>query len=192
MNLDLRPILRGETDRITLDILLDPEAPIGVEFEGQAHLRGTVVSNNVSGAAVSEHGYMQLSAEVQVAYRGECARCLSTVTGVFSLPFERVVVTEGTLDAEEEENNIDEYVILKNGILDVDDLSDLACEAVLLAFPMRLVCAEDCPGLCPVCGKPKREGACFCEKKSIDPRWAVLSSIKFDEDGNMVTDGDEN
>ena len=35
---------------------------------------------------------------------------------------------------------------------------------------------------CPKCGKPLREGSCGCPTKEIDPRWAVLASLKFDDD----------
>ena len=187
MNLDLRPMLRGETERIELDIMLGPEAPLGVEFTGQARLVGVITSNNVNGGAVNECGYMNLSAEAEVSYRGECARCLDAVEDVFYLPFERVVVTEGTLSDEELEENVDEYVVIKNGILDGDELSELVREAILLSFPMRLLCSEDCEGLCPTCGKPKREGTCGCSTKTVDPRWAALASIKFDENGNMIS-----
>ncbi len=186
MNLDLRPMLRGETQRIDLDILLSPESPMGVEFVGEARLLGTITSNNVKGGAVSECGYMDLEAEAQVTYRGECARCLEPVEDVFILPFERVIVTEGTLSEEEEEDNVDEYVVIKNGILDGEELAALVEEAILLSFPMRLLCDEECEGLCPTCGKPRREGACSCNTKTVDPRWAALASIRFDEDGNMI------
>jgi uncharacterized protein len=52
---------------------------------------------------------------------------------------------------------------------------------------MRLLCEEDCPGLCPKCGKPKREGPCGCPTKEIDPRLAVLA--KFFEDDSEENDG---
>ena len=182
MNLDLRPMLRGETDRIELDFLLDPEAPYGVEFEGQARLTGVISVNSVKGAAVNECGYMSLEAEAEVSYLGECARCLSPVKGVFTMPFERTVVTEGTLSEEEEENNVDEYVILKNGILDGDDLSEIVKETILLTFPMRLLCDEDCPGLCPKCGKQLKHGACGCPTREIDPRLAVLAKLLEESD----------
>jgi uncharacterized protein len=72
-----------------------------------------------------------------------------------------------------------EYVILQNGMLDIDDS---VREALILTFPMRLLCDEDCLGLCPKCGKPRREGECGCTTKEVDPRWAVLASLKFDEE----------
>jgi uncharacterized protein len=42
---------------------------------------------------------------------------------------------------------------------------------------MRILCDEDCPGLCPKCGKPKREGECGCPTREIDPRLAILQTL---------------
>jgi uncharacterized protein len=47
---------------------------------------------------------------------------------------------------------------------------------------MRLLCSEDCEGLCPHCGKPKRGGDCGCTGKEIDPRLAILKTF-FDDSG---------
>lgn len=170
MNLDVRPILRGEITRLPLDFPIEPEAPEGVSFDGELRLVGEITNRG---------GYMRLEATAEIPYSGLCARCLSPVSDVYTMPFERTVVTEGTLTEEEEEDNIDEYVIVRDGFLDVDDS---VREALILSFPMRLLCEEDCPGLCPKCGKPRREGDCGCVTREIDPRWAVLASLTFDED----------
>ena len=61
------------------------------------------------------------------------------------------------------------------------DVDEPLCEELLLGFPSRLLCSEDCEGLCPKCGKPKREGDCGCVLKEIDPRLAVLKNF-FDKD----------
>ncbi|MBE6585746.1 MAG: DUF177 domain-containing protein [Ruminococcaceae bacterium] len=175
MNLDLRPMLRGETNRIDIDFLLEPENLDGVVFPEKAHIIGEITNRG---------GYMKLVASAEIPYQGECARCLDPVASVYVLPFERTVVTEGTLTEEQKEDNVDEFVIIQGGFLDIDDA---VREALILSFPMRLLCSEDCPGLCPKCGKPKREGACGCSEKEIDPRWAVLASLRFDEEED--TDG---
>ncbi len=172
MNIDLKPMLRGEITRLPIDFPIEPEAPYGVSFEGDVRVIGEITNQG---------GYMRLVAIAEIPYSGECARCLTEVSGVYAMPFERTVVTEGTLTEEQEEDNVDEYVILQNGMLDIDDS---VREALILSFPMRLLCNEDCPGLCPKCGKPLREGSCGCTTKEVDPRWAVLASLKFDEDEN--------
>ena len=170
MNIDLKPMLRGEITRMPIDFSIEPEAPYVVSFDGDVRVEGEITNQG---------GYMRLIATAEIPYSGTCARCLSDVNGVFTMPFERTVVTEGTLTEEQEEDNVDEYVILENGMLDIDDS---VREALILSFPMRLLCDEDCPGLCPKCGKSLRDGTCGCSTKEIDPRWAVLASLKFDED----------
>ena len=97
---------------------------------------------------------------------------------IFTHESGRSVAAEGTIDDERLEELIDEYVVLKGHELDVDDP---LCEELMLGFPTRLLCSEDCEGLCPKCGKPRREGDCGCSQKEIDPRLAVLAHF-FDED----------
>ena len=53
------------------------------------------------------------------------------------------------------------------------DLSQLALEDVFLSLPSKLLCKEDCKGICPQCGKNLNEGPCGC-KKEVDPRLAAL------------------
>ncbi len=170
MKLDLKPMLRGEITRMPLDFTIEPESPEGVTFVGDVRVSGTITNSG---------GYMRLAVDVTIPYRGLCARCLADVHDDFYMPFERTVVTEGTLTEEQLEDDVDEYVVLCDGILDIDDA---VREAIILEFPMRLLCDEDCPGLCPKCGKPLRDGACGCSTREIDPRWAVLSTLRFDED----------
>ena len=50
-------------------------------------------------------------------------------------------------------------------------------EQVLLATPVKLVCREDCKGLCPHCGSNLNVEPCNCQQPS-DPRWAALSDLK--------------
>ena len=179
MRLDMRPMLRGEISRIAVDDWLCPDPIQGVTFEGDAHVVGEVTN---------EAGYMRLLLEATVPYHGVCARCLAPVDDVFRMRFERTVAAEGTLSVEQMEENVDEYVIIEHGELDLDE--ELR-EALILSFPMRLLCAEDCPGLCPRCGKPRREGPCSCPTKEPDPRLAVLRTLlDKNEDGNNKNDNE--
>ena len=168
MVVDVAPLLRGEVKKIDIDYILSTEQIDGVSFE-DAHVVGVLTDNS---------GYMRLKLQATLFYHGECARCLAPVDGVFSLDFERTVTTEGTIDEERLEELEDEYVVLQGHMLSVDDA---LLEEVALSFPTRLLCSEDCEGLCPKCGKPKREGDCGCPTREIDPRLAVLAKF-FDSD----------
>ena len=169
MVVDVAPLLRGEVNRIEIDYTLSPEQMDGISFEEDAHVVGTITDNA---------GYMRLKLKAELNYHGECARCLAPVDGVFSLDFERTVAVEGMIDEEKLEELVDEYVLVEGKELDVDET---LCEELVLSFPTRLLCSEDCPGLCPKCGKPRREGDCGCSDKEIDPRLAVLMHY-FDKD----------
>jgi uncharacterized protein len=57
-------------------------------------------------------------------------------------------------------------------------LEDVLREQVLLAVPLKVVCREDCKGLCPLCGKNRNEDQCACEQQLDDPRWSALSEIR--------------
>lgn len=59
------------------------------------------------------------------------------------------------------------------------DLDPIVREQVLLALPASVVCKDDCKGLCPRCGQDLNEAECGCERKVVDPRLAVLKSIKL-------------
>ena len=56
------------------------------------------------------------------------------------------------------------------------DLDELVRADLLLELPTKVLCREDCKGLCPKCGKDLNFGPCDC-KKEIDPRWQALSDL---------------
>ena len=162
MVIDVGPLLRGEVHKIDIDYMLTPEALFGIDFESDAHVTGSITDNA---------GYMSLTAEAEIAYASRCARCLEDIFGTFILEFNRTVASSGTLQNEAN----DEYVIVKNGFLDID--RELV-EDLMLEFPSKLLCKEECAGLCPKCGKSLNYGACDCpKKKEIDPRLAILQKL---------------
>lgn len=169
MIVDISPLLRGEVSRISIDYALTPLKMEGVEFSSDAHVTGALTNNA---------GYMKLSLLAELPYRAECARCLSPALGVFSVDFVRTVATPGMLSQQQIADNVDEYVVVKDGRLDIDEE---LLECCLLEFPTKLLCSTDCEGLCSVCGKPKRDG-CGCVDKHIDPRLAVLAKLLERED----------
>ena len=168
--LDIRPLLRGEVSSISVDFTLDFNDIDDVKIKGPVKVRGKIDDNA---------GYMRMRLEVGFDYVGECARCLDPVEGTFKSEVERTVVTEGALTKEQEEENIDEYVIACKGFVNVDEQIE---ETVLFDFPKKLLCSEDCPGLCPKCGKKLRDGACSCPKKDPDPRWSALADLLDKDD----------
>ena len=64
------------------------------------------------------------------------------------------------------------------------DVASLLWEQFLLALPVKPLCDENCPGLCPNCGKPLRDGPCGCVTEKGDPRLAVLKNLKVPRGSN--------
>jgi uncharacterized protein len=42
---------------------------------------------------------------------------------------------------------------------------------------LRLLCSEDCKGLCQKCGADLNHGKCNCPEHEPDPRWAALKKL---------------
>jgi len=57
-------------------------------------------------------------------------------------------------------------------------LEDALREQVLLSVPLRVLCREDCKGLCPTCGKNLNLERCSCANEVPDVRWTALKEIR--------------
>lgn len=63
------------------------------------------------------------------------------------------------------------------------DLSSAVMRNILAVMPMKVVCSDDCKGLCPVCGQNLNVKDCGCDMTYVDPRFESLRSLlKFDEE----------
>lgn len=57
------------------------------------------------------------------------------------------------------------------------DLTEVIEECLAVSIPMKTVCRDDCPGLCPVCGADLSLGQCSCPSPEVDIRLAPLSAL---------------
>ncbi|WP_373213694.1 DUF177 domain-containing protein [Ruminococcus sp. 5_1_39BFAA] len=107
-----------------------------------------------------------------------CDRCLEQVSVDIPLQFQRKLDLK--LTDEERVNDLDESSYLTGMDLDVDQL---VCLEVLMSWPLKVLCKEDCKGICSQCGKNLNDGPCGCVDEPKDPRMAAISDIfsKFKE-----------
>lgn len=101
-----------------------------------------------------------------------CDRCLKNVPVTLDLPIEKTVDLKES-DTEGIEN-LNEANYIEVSSLDVDKL---VCNEILVNFPMKTLCREDCKGLCQHCGKDLNIGGCDCNKESLDPRMSAIRDI---------------
>ena len=98
-----------------------------------------------------------------------CDRCLTPVERDLSMNFEHILVHE--LAGEDEE----EFIVCGDYTLDLDELVAMD---ILLELPTRILCREDCKGLCPKCGTNLNESTCNCsQEKEVDSRLSVLLTL---------------
>ncbi len=60
------------------------------------------------------------------------------------------------------------------------DVHAWARDALALALPTKIVCSEDCAGLCAVCGENLNRAPGHVHEREPDPRWAALRELKLD------------
>lgn len=69
--------------------------------------------------------------------------------------------------------------LLKKDIQDLSkvDLKPIFRENIILNIPIKLICSDDCQGLCSQCGTNLNLKKCECKEDNIDPRLAKLQDF---------------
>jgi uncharacterized protein len=165
---------------LSLDFQCDPALldPLG---EGVSLVEPVEVSLRIT---PQDDRYV-IEGTVRGTVRIECDRCAAPVTLAVNAPcaVDAVPAPPGT-DAGERGG-------LLLGELDVTfvpgallNVQDLVREQLLLQVPMRVLCREDCAGLCPRCRKNLNTGPCGCpEATAIDPRLEILKKVRHLPEG---------
>ena len=61
---------------------------------------------------------------------------------------------------------------------DLIDIEEIVLDTMAAGQSLKNLFRDDCKGLCPVCGSNLNDGDCGCNRKEIDPRFAVLQDFK--------------
>ena len=113
-----------------------------------------------------------IKGETKVTVVIPCDRCLEDVDTELDLSFEKNVkpgVSDPDVDDESDEANyIDGYHL---------DVEQLLYNEILIGWPAKVLCSEDCKGICSVCGQNLNYGSCDCEDTSLDPRMSVIRDV---------------
>ncbi len=181
------------TDVLLDDKRIDTEVPIGLERLDFDFGSFPIVEKSPASISIEkkEEEFLEIQGKASIKVKVPCDRCLDDVIVLLELDFTETVPSgsdESPEKAESEPENDDiesgsafepDYY-LEGYNLDVDKL--LFGEA-LLNWPSRVLCKEDCKGLCPVCGQNLNHGDCGCERKALDPRMAKVLDVfsKFKE-----------
>jgi uncharacterized protein len=155
----------GEGRKLTL------EAPIEALVLGSERYTAEppLVQAELTISRMAGGGYA-LRLRFAAALAGPCMRCLKPAAPRIEVDAREVDVPGGGEELESP------YV--KEEIL---DLAAWARDAFALAMPAKILCREDCPGLCPVCAVDLAEaGPEHRHEAAPDPRWAKLRELELE------------
>lgn len=147
--------------RMGLELIAVPEgAPLHLDLVLQSVSEGVLVTGTVVAPT-----------------SGECARCLTPVTGEVEIELTELYAypdstTEETTEADEIPR------VGRDRGTETIDLEQPITDAVGLALPFSPVCTPDCQGLCLECGVRLADAEPGHHHEQIDPRWAKLAQLR--------------
>jgi len=132
-----------------------------------------VVKGNVRLARTEVFVNGQIDTRAQV----ECDRCLQPVELPVIAAFDLEYITGRDYESSETAELTDAELSVSVFDGEAIDVDEIVKEQILLAVPTRMLCREDCKGICPECGIDRNTGECTCVTNDIDPRWAALKKL---------------
>jgi uncharacterized protein len=158
----------GEGRRIELSVPIDPLELGGERYE----IEPERVPVQLEVSRMTGSGYA-LRLRFHAALTGQCMRCLKAASPEVEVEAREVEVPDG--GEELESPYVDGEKL---------DLAAWARDAFALVAPVKVLCKEDCAGLCPICAadlnEAGRAGLPHHHEPERDPRWAKLSELKLE------------
>lgn len=155
----------GEGRRLELEVPIE-----ALELGSERYLaRPAQVPIELTISRMTGGGYaLRLRFGAEVA--GPCMRCLKDATA-------RVEVEAREVDRPGGGEELDSPYVRDETL----DLAGWAHDAFALALPSKILCREDCAGLCPICAADLNEaGPEHHHERPRDPRWAKLSELRLE------------
>lgn len=133
-------------------------------------------NTTVKVAATLDKSLRQILLQAKVTTSGvfECDRCLEQFSKQLNVAYTIVYIQDNrtAIDVKKEEE-----VQVLSADTNYIDLDEDVRQYILLALPQKLLCVEDCLGLCPNCGINKNSSNCTCQNQTFDSRWDALKKL---------------
>lgn len=156
---------------------------ISIDASVEAHDIAITTSRVPDGEPIEVHGRLEaglngleLHATLATAWEGECRRCLELIREPIEIDVRATFLENG--DGADDD---DAYTF--DG--ETADVGEVVREELMLALPLTPLCDDECQGADPERFTPAvdvDEAAGDQGEDEIDPRWAALSELSFDED----------
>lgn len=168
MLIDLSRVLTHEGKKLNMTI-----EPSGGSYVCEMGSFPYVGKNSVSlTIAHTENQVIRLEGEGTITVLIPCSRCLENVEVPISIEISEEI--DMKLTDQERIESLDESSYIQDKQLDTEKLLH---NEILIRWPMRVLCKEDCKGICSRCGANLNQGSCDCDTADLDPRMAVITDI---------------
>lgn len=121
---------------------------------------------------------IEVEGQLEATLETKCGRCLASFMRELTEPIVMTFVPE-RLEPNESERELEGSEL---GMIPYrDDCLELLLplqEQLVMAVPIRALCAEACQGLCPECGADKNLVECGCQRKLFNSKFDVLAKLK--------------
>jgi uncharacterized protein len=126
---------------------------------------------------------LEASGSFSAEGEGECDRCAEPVTVGMEREFRTVFVPasrgpEGTGDLELRAGDLEISFYDGGGI----EVADIFWEQVALTLPTKVLCREDCRGVCPRCGVDRNRSECNCSGETREGPFDVLKTLRKEKE----------
>lgn len=162
MLLQLKEVFLNEGQRLDVDYSLPMN---DFDIKGGYPFKSPV---KVSASAVNRASLVELKVKAVFDYTTRCDRCFDEIVKHFEFTF-----THGLAVTLIDDEN-DDYIETPDYTLELDEV---VVSDILLNLPSKILCSDDCKGICPECGKNLNRGECDCEKTQIDSRLEILKQL---------------
>lgn len=109
-----------------------------------------------------------LDTTVDITLLMQCGRCLENVE--YNLCFN----VKKEIDMNESDEEKDKLFYISDDKLDVEKL---IYNEILVNLPMKVLCSENCKGICNRCGANLNSQTCNCDTTELDPRMSKIRDI---------------
>ncbi len=165
MLLQLKDVFLGDGERLEVSYSLPMS---DIDIRGDYPFKSPV---SVTASAVNRAGLVELKVKAVFDYTTRCDRCFDEIVKHMDYTF-----THGLASSLIDEEN-DDYIETPDFTLELDEV---VISDILLNLPGKILCREDCRGLCPECGANLNSEPCSCGKHAVDSRLEVLKQLLKD------------
>jgi len=125
--------------------------------------------------ATLEKTSRQLFLQVELKTGGvfACDRCLDEVEKEIVTTYHMMYLTD---DQGAIGKDVEEVQVISPDANHID-LNEDVRQFAILALPQKMLCRENCAGLCANCGTNLNRATCDCRKEEVDARWAGLKGF---------------